>query len=270
MTETSQMNNINQAPNRSVRRRSGWISAILAAVIVAVLAVLLIAVKTQGYAKLFGRSVFRVATGSMEPTIRIGALLMAEDCGIDQIQVGDIVCFRSEDGDTRDWVITHRVVSVLKSGDGDTVLETKGDANGAVDSRYVTRENLIGKVTWYTGEGNLLSSGIGFLTSGFGFLTLIILPCLFISGLLLSRSVRQIRKDIARLQEEADREPLKPEEMEALRRKIKEELLAQRESMLAEIEDQMQQGDENEGQPEQVHKEQGEGKDTGAAGGAED
>lgn len=264
------MNNTNQARNKPARRWGGWITAGIAAVVVAVLILLLASVRAHGYVKAFGKSVFRVATGSMEPTIRIGALLMAEDCGIDQVRVGDIVCFRSEDGDTRDWVITHRVVSVLKSGDGDTVLETKGDANGAVDSRYVTRENLIGKVTWYTGEGNLLSSGIGFLTSGFGFLTLIILPCLFISGLLLSRSVRQIRKDIARLQEEADREPLEPEEMEALRRRIKEELLAQRESMLAEIEDQMQQGDENEGQPEQVHMEQGEGKDTGAAGRAGD
>ena len=78
------------------------------------------------------------------------------------------------------------------------------------------------------------------------------------------------RQELKNLQAETEQAPMEPEDIEALRRQIKEELLAQRESMLAEIEDQMQQGDENEGQPEQVHKERGEGKDTGAVGGAED
>lgn len=264
------MKNCSEAKKEAPHPR-GWVSAAVAAVMVALLVALLIMVRVNGYVSLFGKSLFRVVTGSMEPTIMTGALLLADDCPVDEIHRGDIVCFRSEEGDTRGWIITHRVVSVLQDGSGHTVLETKGDANGAVDSQYVTRDNLIGKVIWYTGEGNLLSSGIGFLTSGLGFLTLIILPCLFISGMLLSRSVRQIRQDIARLQAETEQAPMEPEDIEALRRQIKEELLAQRESILAEMKDQMaQQGEHYEPKSEQIHRDPGQGEDTESVSGAQD
>lgn len=273
MADTAQKNeNIAPLPCRTRGKTAGWIAAGLAAAVVAFLAVLLVMVKTNGYVSLFGRSMFRVVTGSMEPTIMTGALLVAEDCDIGDIRRGDIVCFRSEETGTRGWIITHRVVSVVKNGDGDTVLETKGDANSSVDSQYVTRDNLIGRVTRYTGEGNLLSSGIGFLTSGVGFISLIILPCLFISGMLLSRSVRQIRQDIARLQAEADKtdaaQPMTQEEMDALRRQIEQELLEQRESILAEVKDQLaQQGEQDERQAEQVNRDKAE--DSDAASGTE-
>lgn len=267
MAEISQKKKANKAPGKS----HGFVSAGIAAVMVALLVAVLVMVRVNGYVSLFGKSMFRVVTGSMEPTIMTGALLLADDCRVDELHRGDIVCFRSQEGDTRGWIITHRVVSVLQDGSGHTALETKGDANGAVDSQYVTQDNLIGKVIWYTGEGNLLSSGIGFLTSGLGFLTLIILPCLFISGMLLSRSVRQIRQDIARLQAEAEQEPMEPEEIEALRRQIKEELLAQRESILAEVKDQMvQQGEHYEPKSEQFNMDPGQVEDTEPVSGAQD
>lgn len=276
MADTSQIKNITPSRKETpVKKRCGWITTGISVAVVVLLAVLLIMIRINGYATLFGKSMFRVVTGSMEPTIMTGALLIAEDCEIESIRVGDIICFRSESASTRDWVITHRVVSVLKNGDGGLILETKGDANGSVDGEYVTQNTLIGKVIWYTGEGNLLSNGVGFLTSGMGFLTLVMLPCLFISGMLLRRSVRQIRKDIARLQaevDETDRAPeMTKEEIEEMRRQIEKELLGQRETILAEVKEQMaQQGEHDDGQPEQINREWALGASEEPASGAKD
>ena len=46
---------------------------------VALLVVLLIMVRVNGYVSLFGKSLFRVVSGSMEPTIMTGALLLADE-----------------------------------------------------------------------------------------------------------------------------------------------------------------------------------------------
>jgi signal peptidase len=176
--------------------------------ILAVLLCLYVAIQvmTVGHASIFGFSLFRVVTGSMEPQIPVGALLMCQDVDIETIVVDDIVCFYSKDTFMQGKVITHRVVQILTEADGQILLLTKGDANAVADIQYVTSENLIGKVIYHAGRGDLLSGVLSFLTSKVGFLACIVFPCLILAIVILKDSVKNIRSELNHIMTEMDEE----------------------------------------------------------------
>ena len=78
-----------------------------------------------------------VMSGSMEPQIQVGSMLLCNTkYEYDDIDVDDVIMY-SNDG----TMITHRVIE--KSQDG---LVTKGDANEIADGFIVTAESFRGKV----------------------------------------------------------------------------------------------------------------------------
>jgi len=154
---------------------------------------------TKGYVSLFGFSLFRVVTGSMEPEIPVGALLVCREADINSLHMGDIVCFFSRDAGRLEQIITHRIVDITTGLDGAIRLETKGDANLVSDIHYVTAQNLIGRVVYYTGragKGHAAANMISFLTSGVGFITCLALPCMMIAGIMLQECVKNMKADL--------------------------------------------------------------------------
>ena len=78
-----------------------------------------------------------VASGSMEPEIKIGSLcLVNTKADFDHIKNGDIIAYRAKDGTQ----VTHRVMEKTLNG-----LVTKGDANPVTDGIVITKQNYIGK-----------------------------------------------------------------------------------------------------------------------------
>lgn len=190
-------------------------------------------VLSKGYVTVGGYSMFRVMTGSMEPTLQVNSLLLSRQTPIEEIKVGDIVCYRSRNSQTRDWAITHRVVAIRQSADGSPLLETRGDNNPVSDTQYVTAANLIGKVVWHSREGSSFAVFISWLTGKIGFLACIVLPVLLICGIVLRDSVKGIRTELAKalaeLEEEQAAEPaaqtlLTEEEIKEITEKVKAEL----------------------------------------------
>lgn len=78
-----------------------------------------------------------VATGSMEPAIGAGDVVILCRTDPAALEVGDVIQYQS-DGCT----VIHRIVEK----DGDTFI-TQGDANNAPDLRPVEREQVLGRVT---------------------------------------------------------------------------------------------------------------------------
>lgn len=75
--------------------------------------------------------VFR--TGSMSPTMPVGALAVVVPMAADRVVVGDVVTVTRAD---RPLPVTHRVVSVNADpslGEGGAVLRLRGDANAVAD-----------------------------------------------------------------------------------------------------------------------------------------
>ena len=92
-------------------------------------------------AGVFGVSVVKVVTGSMEPSIHAGDYIVLKQTDPDELRVGDVICFYSRDSAIYGKPNTHRIVSVLDDGS----FVTKGDANPISDSVTVPPETIIGK-----------------------------------------------------------------------------------------------------------------------------
>lgn len=184
-------------------RVSRAVTVILVLVVVLCLYVV-IQLLNNGYVNIGGFSMFRVVTGSMEPTIPVGSLLVSRQVEITAVEPDDIVCFRTENAQIYGSVVTHRVVEICTGTDGAALLRTKGDANLVADGYLVGQENLIGKVVWYTGGNGVLASGFSFLTDKVGFLGCIVFPCLILATFVLRSSVANIREELRRAKEELE------------------------------------------------------------------
>ena len=114
-----------------------------------------------------------VLTGSMEPKIPKGSVVINQWADQKNLEVGDVITYQHP-ADKKIVYITHRIVKIDKTG----LLwrfETKGDANPASDFGLVTQAGTEGKVI-------LTIPFIGYLIEFFktpiGFILLIALPLL--------------------------------------------------------------------------------------------
>jgi len=180
-----------------IQQRLGVLVTVLLVLAVAVCLYACVQVLSRGYVNLGGFMMFRVVTGSMEPTIPVGALLVTQEVDINTIQMNDIICFRTQVSEIWGKIVTHRVVGIMETEWGDLLLETKGDANLVMDGYYVDSANFVGKVIWHTGDGSVLANVISLFTSKIGFLGCIVFPCLLLAALIMKDSVSSIRKELA-------------------------------------------------------------------------
>ena len=225
------MEEITDIQEKPERKYVNVLVTILLILTVALCMYVVVQVLSRGYVNIGGFMLFRVVTGSMEPEIPVGALMVTRETDISTIGLQDIVCFRTQDAQIWGKIVTHRVVNVLQAMDGSVLLETKGDANLVADGYYVTAENFIGKVVWYTGENSMLSDVFSFFTNKVGFLACIVFPCLLLASLILRECVSNIRTELKAAMEELEEieeDPLlsmSPEEYQEMYDRIRAELI---------------------------------------------
>lgn len=88
---------------------------------------------------IFGYKNFIVLTGSMEPTLNIGDIVITKETT--KIQEQDIISFKEKNSSS---VITHRVVEIYKEDNKDWYI-TKGDANSGTDLELLNIDDIEGK-----------------------------------------------------------------------------------------------------------------------------
>ena len=85
---------------------------------------------------IFGIRPYVVLSGSMEPEIKTGSIVLVnQNVKFSEVEEGDVITFRSGEA-----MVTHRVYKI----DGDHII-TKGDANNTTDGGFVTASTFIGK-----------------------------------------------------------------------------------------------------------------------------
>lgn len=193
-----------------------------------------IQVLSRGYASIGNKSFFRVITGSMEPSVSVGELIVTNNVDIEEIEVKDVICFTSRSPDMLGAVITHRVVDKGVGPSGEILLVTKGDANLSIDAQYVTAENFIGKMVWSSGDSGIATI-LSFLSGGYGFLVCIVFPAVLILTIIMREIVRSMKRDMESLVREIeDTEPqsddpekvsISEEEFDQMRERIRKELM---------------------------------------------
>lgn len=100
-------------------------------------------------AVVFGRSIVKVVSGSMEPSIHDGDYIIIKNTDSSLLKEGDIICFYSTDDEIYGKMNTHRIVRRLDDGS----FVTKGDTSFSEDGKAVTADKIVGK---YVGKVRFL------------------------------------------------------------------------------------------------------------------
>jgi len=164
-------------------------------------AAVIVQTTTQGYVDLFGYSIFRVATPSMEPTLPVNTFIVSQKTDIANVVEGDVVSFVSTETYMQGSIVTHRVVGINEV-DGRRCLITRGDANNSVDAAYVTSDNLVGKMVFNTNPDGFFSKAYAFVTNRQVFFLVIIVPMLLVAGLLMKNGIQKISDQIDQIKNE--------------------------------------------------------------------
>ena len=90
---------------------------------------------------LFGRSAMWVKTDSMDPVIPEKTYILVREATAADVQVGDVIVFKSDDPALNGALNTHRVREILNDG---AEYVTKGDNNLAIDKQTAKAGNIVG------------------------------------------------------------------------------------------------------------------------------
>jgi signal peptidase len=130
-----------------------------------------------------------VLSGSMEPTIGVGDIVVVREISPLQARVGDIVTFRDPTDSSR--LITHRVRDIEVEGHT-VVFRTKGDANTSIERWQIGENGTIGRVLYRVPK---LGYALFWLRGRLGRLLFVVLPALVLGGYELWRIWRPERGD---------------------------------------------------------------------------
>ncbi len=125
---------------------------------------------------LFGYRTFIVMSGSMEPSIHTGDVVVDKRIAPEEVQVGDVVTYRDPDRQNR--LITHRVRGVRTSG-GKVYFVTKGDANTDSQKWSIATDGTVGVVRFRVVK---LGYVLFYVNRPIGRLFMVVVPILLLSA----------------------------------------------------------------------------------------
>lgn len=133
-----------------------------------------------------GYTLFRITTGSMEPTYPVDTLILVKKTDPSRIQTGDVISFYSSDPALDGAVNTHRVTGVRTDGTHWS-YKTKGDANNVEDAYGTSETALIGKVA---GSSLLLGKLARLIVNPLLFIPVILIP---LAAMLVGNTIKTVK-----------------------------------------------------------------------------
>lgn len=121
-----------------IRTITSWLLLLVA---VAVLAALVVV------PRIVGATPYTVLTGSMEPTLSPGTLIVVKPVPATELRAGDVITFQIESDNPA--VNTHRITQVVYDAQGTPRFQTQGDANNVADRGLLVPGQIRGKY-WYS------------------------------------------------------------------------------------------------------------------------
>jgi signal peptidase len=148
---------------RRLRRPAGrTVSAIMVGAIALFVAVVALP-------RLAGAELRTVVSGSMEPTIERGSVVLAFPVSAEDLEVGDVILFRRPDNPEQ--VVTHRITAIDQGPP--LAIETGGDANNAADPWSLSPSAVLGRVAFHVPKLGYLVERVDSLA---GFLAFLVVP----------------------------------------------------------------------------------------------
>ena len=127
---------------------------------------------------------FNVVSGSMEPKYNVGDVLFSKEVDPSDIKVGDSISYIGVQGQVKNKVITHEVISIENDLNGKYLFHTKG-ISSVVEDPVVSEEQIFGVVVY---KSVILSFLYKIISTKFGFYILIIVPlfCIIIYEIIMT------------------------------------------------------------------------------------
>lgn len=172
---------------------------------------IVVAIKNEMPVSLFSYSVSYVPTDSMENEIMTGDYVIFKKTDFSEINVNDVVIYRSKTGDMEGRLIIHRVIEEY-----DNYFVTQGDNNPIPDEEYITSDMVVGKYIRVLKFMRGLNTNKSTLSIILFVVVFLCIGCQFVTGYLKKK------------QEEAKKtnDLAKQEMLEQLKKEILEEELA--------------------------------------------
>lgn len=160
-----------------------------------------------GDRELLGYRFFMVTTGSMSGSIEQGEFIVTRAVARQELAVGDVITFVSQDAAIYGQNNTHRIVGAEGGR-----YTTKGDANPVPDSAPVAYEDILGKVVFHSAA---IGAVIRAVSRPINMLFLIVIPILIIAILDIISGIRKIARERKEERDTPDEHPEHPAETES-------------------------------------------------------
>jgi signal peptidase len=134
-----------------------------------------------------GPKVFIVQSGSMEPAIKTGGVVVVKS--VSDYKVGDVITFGPYSKTKAPT--THRIYE-MKAVGGEPVYITKGDANNAPDTREISKKDVVGKVLL---DVPYVGYAVAAAKTPIGFMLIIIIP----AAIIVYDEIRKIWGEIGKM-----------------------------------------------------------------------
>lgn len=123
----------------------------------------------------FGFKSFTVLSGSMEPAIGTGDVIVVKRIAPVDARIGDVLSFRDPEDPQR--ILSHRVTRI-RAADGAIFFVTKGDANTGVERWQLPQDGTIGRVEYRIPRLGYVTNLVG---SRYGRLGFLVIPALVLA-----------------------------------------------------------------------------------------
>ena len=185
-------------------RRTSFLGRLGGGLLTLVMSVMLVIFVAMTVLRFTGGELLAVRTGSMEPEMSPGDLLISREADPRTVRRGDVITFRVPSEDNT--LVTHRVTSV--QDDGNT-FTTKGDANETADPFTTEAEDVLG-TKWFVLPG--IGRAVVFLASPIGTALLLGIPAAIYIGQSLAdrRRATAAHATVQRVTESPDDTPAGP------------------------------------------------------------
>ena len=177
-----------QDSDSSVNKIANIITTIILIIAVIITAYVMICTARNKPVNIFGKTVLKVVTGSMEPSIHVDEYIVVEKTDTSALEKNDIIAFYSEQTDIYGMLVTHRIVDITDDG----TFITKGDANNISDEVAVRPEKIVGK---YTGKARFFIWVATFASPRKILMIFVIIPVAYVF-LLELRSLAKVGKEL--------------------------------------------------------------------------
>lgn len=137
--------------------------------------------------RLMGMDFFTIYSGSMDPALPVGSVIIVRSVEASHIKVGDIIAFKT--GTRVDETVVHRVVEVI-NGSNSISFRTAGDDNTTPDGSAVLAENIVGQGCFHLPFLGYISD---FVRTKLGCILFIGVPAIFIISLETKNIITELR-----------------------------------------------------------------------------